>query len=170
MSDPRKADPKSAHSNADGPISFAGGTLDQYRHVCAFFNSFDEEAEVIIPFVKDGLAQGQKAFHIVDPAHRTAYTARLEAEGIDVSGCSRTGQFEIRNWEEAYLREGRFDQDAMLTLIEQVLKGAQREGFPLTRLVAHMEWALQDRPGVNDLVEYETRLNYVLPKYKDPVI
>jgi hypothetical protein len=25
-------------------------------------------------------------------------------------------------------------------------------------------------PGVNDLVEYETRLNYVLPRYKDPVI
>jgi hypothetical protein len=33
-----------------------------------------------------------------------------------------------------------------------------------------MEWALEDRPGVDDLVEYETRLNYVLPRYKDPVI
>jgi hypothetical protein len=33
-----------------------------------------------------------------------------------------------------------------------------------------MEWALEDFPGVNDLVEYETRLNFVLPKYKDPVI
>ena len=43
-------------------------------------------------------------------------------------------------------------------------------GYPLTRLVAHMEWALEDMPGVNDLVEYETRLNYVLPKYRDPVI
>src|SRR6266478_1966478 len=43
-------------------------------------------------------------------------------------------------------------------------------GFPLTRLVAHMEWALEDRPGVDDLVEYETRLNYILPKYPDPVL
>jgi hypothetical protein len=33
-----------------------------------------------------------------------------------------------------------------------------------------MEWALRDNPGVGDLVEYETRLNYVLPKYADPVI
>ncbi len=33
-----------------------------------------------------------------------------------------------------------------------------------------MEWALLDKPGVDDLVEYETRLNYVLPKYDDPVI
>ena len=33
-----------------------------------------------------------------------------------------------------------------------------------------MEWILEDRPSVEDYLEYETRLNYVLPKYKDPVI
>jgi hypothetical protein len=33
-----------------------------------------------------------------------------------------------------------------------------------------MEWALLDKPGVHDLMEYESRLNYVLPKYDDPVI
>jgi hypothetical protein len=27
-----------------------------------------------------------------------------------------------------------------------------------------------DKPGVDDLVEFETRVNYVLPKYDDPVI
>ena len=152
------------------PIHFAGGTLDRYRHVCAFFDSFDQEAEVIMPFVRDCIQLGQKAFHIVDPGLREGYTQRLEQEGIDVAGCMSSGQFELKNWEEAYLREGRFDQDAMLALIEDVLIGSKDEGFPLTRLVANIEWALQDRPGVNDLVEYETRLNYVLPKYKDPVI
>jgi len=55
-------------------------------------------------------------------------------------------------------------------LIEEVLTEGRRRGFPLTRLVAHMEWALEDRPGVDDLVEYETRLNYILPKYPDPVL
>ena len=38
------------------------------------------------------------------------------------------------------------------------------------RLVAHMEWARQDWPGVDDLVEYETRANYLLTRYRDPVI
>jgi hypothetical protein len=31
-----------------------------------------------------------------------------------------------------------------------------------------MEWALDDRPSVDDLVEYETRLNYLLPVTKTP--
>ena len=33
-----------------------------------------------------------------------------------------------------------------------------------------MEWALADFPGVDDLVEYETRLNHVLPRYPGPVV
>jgi hypothetical protein len=158
-----------AAGSAD-PIPFAGGTLDRYRHVCAFFDSFEAEAEVIMPFVREGLERGEKAYHIVDPALRDDYVARLTADGIPVRDLQETGQFELRNWEEAYLRGGRFDQDAMLELIESVLIGGRDEGFPLTRLVAHMEWALQDRPGVDDLVEYETRLNFLLPRYRDPVI
>jgi hypothetical protein len=51
-----------------------------------------------------------------------------------------------------------------------MLQSGQAAGYPLTRVVAHMEWACSDAPGVADLVEYETRLNYVLPKYDDPVI
>jgi hypothetical protein len=36
--------------------------------------------------------------------------------------------------------------------------------------MGHMEWALLDKPGVGDLLEYEARLNYVIPKYNDVVI
>ena len=36
--------------------------------------------------------------------------------------------------------------------------------------MGHMEWALLDLPGVEDLVEYETRVNYVIPKYDHAVI
>ena len=58
----------------------------------------------------------------------------------------------------------------MLALIEGVLDGGKAQGFPLTRLVAQMEWALQDLPGADDLLEYEIRLNYLLPRYDDPLI
>jgi len=159
-------------NNAMGeqPIQFAGSTLGAYRHICAFFHTPDEEYSVLLPFIKEGFERGEKGFHIVDPRLRGEHIRRLESAGIDVKAAETSGQFQLRNWEDAYLRDGHFDQDKMLALIEEVLDSGQREGFPLTRLVAHMEWALEDRPGVNDLVEYETRLNYILPRYKDPVI
>jgi hypothetical protein len=150
-------------------VRLAGATLGRARHVCAFFNSKDEEYRVLLPFIKEGFEHGDKAFHIVKDEHRPAHRRRLQDAGIDVGAAESGGQLELRRWEDAYLREGRFDQNRMLALIEEVLQGGVAAGYPLTRLVANMEWALEDRPGVNDIVEYETRLNYVLPKYDDAV-
>ena len=157
-------------SESSQPIRLAGSVLGARRHVCAFFHSPDEGYRVLLPFIKEGFERGEKAFHIVDPKLRAEHTRRLASTGIDVEAAEKSGQFELRNWADAYLRDGHFDQDRMLALIEEVLDSGIQEGFPLTRLVAHMDWALEDRPGVDDLVEYETKLNYILPRYKDPVI
>jgi hypothetical protein len=72
--------------------------------------------------------------------------------------------------EEAYrvlmpfIKEG-FDQHRQIALIDRLLNSHRASGYPLTRLVGNMEWALEDKPGVNDLVEFELRVNYTLDKY-----
>src|SRR5467141_2677690 len=154
----------------DRSVQFAGGILGRQRHVCAFFNGIDEEHRVLRSFIRDGLDGGERAFHIVDPELREEHLKRLAEAGIDVERVMGTGQLEVRPWQDAYLRGGRFDQDAMLALLEEILQSGAAGGYPLTRLLAHMEWALLDKPGVDDLLEYETRVNYLLPKYDDPVI
>jgi MEDS: MEthanogen/methylotroph, DcmR Sensory domain len=151
-------------------VQFAGTPLGRQRHICAFFNGAEEEHRVLRSFITDGLDRGERAFHIVDPELREEHLKGLAEAGIKVQQVMGTGQLEVLPWREAYLRGDRFDQEAMLALIEEVLQSGAASGYPLTRLLAHMEWALLDKPGVDDLVEYETRLNYVLPKYDDPVI
>ena len=37
------------------PVTFAGGVLDHYRHVCAFVKSQTEADTVLDPFVQDGV-------------------------------------------------------------------------------------------------------------------
>jgi hypothetical protein len=154
----------------DQSLRLDGSTLGQHRHICAFFNDLDEEHRVLRSFIKDGFDQGDKALHIVDPELREEHLKRLGEARIDVEGALASGQLEVRLWQDAYLREGRFDQDAMLTLIEEKLQSGAATGSRRLRLLAHMEWSLLDQPGVEELLEYETRLNYVIPKYDDPVI
>jgi hypothetical protein len=139
-------------------------------HACAFFHSKDEEYELLLPFTQDGYRSGEHIFQVVDKGHREERLRRLAESGIDVDNAGRSGQVEVRAWEEAYLRGNRFDQDAMLDLIQSVLEQGRKKGFSMTRLWANMEWALEDLPGVHDIVEYETRLNHVLPKYDDAVV
>ena len=115
---------------------------------CAFFHNADEEYRVLLPFIKDGFDQGERAFHIVDPKLRHEHRQRLAAVNIDMDAAESSGQFELRNWEDAYLRDGHFDQDRMLAMIENVLDGGKQQGFVRTRLVAHMDWALKIGPGL----------------------
>ena len=155
-----------------GSVQCAGSSLGQHRHICAFFNGLDEEHRVLRSFIKEGFDRGDKAFHIVDSERQGEHLKRLAEAGIDAEQAIGTGQLELRRWQDAYLRGDRFDQDAMLALLEEVLQSGAASGYPLTRLVAHMEWALLDQPGLDELsfVEFETRVNYLSPKYEDPLI
>jgi hypothetical protein len=152
------------------PIRLAGSVLRRSRHVCAFFHSKEEEYRVLMPFIKDGFEKGDRAFHVVDPNHRPAHLRRLEREGIDVTNAEATGQLEVRRWRDAYIEDNYFDQYRMIGTIKEALDPSKRQPGRVTRLVGNMEWALEDLPGVHDIVEYETRLNHVLPEYHDPVI
>jgi MEDS: MEthanogen/methylotroph, DcmR Sensory domain len=151
-------------------LGLAGADIKCFRHICAFFHDSQQHYRVLLPFIKEGIQKGDKAFHIVDPELLPDHVRRLNEAGIDVAVAEQSGQLEVRGWGRAHLRGDRFDQKAMLALLEEVLTGARGQGFPLTRWVANMEWGLEDRPGVKDILEYETRLNYVLPNYDDVVI
>jgi hypothetical protein len=149
---------------------FTRSTFDQYRHICAFFYSTDELHRVLRPFIKDGFGRGDKAFHLVDPERREEHLRRLAEAGINVQEAMGTGQLEVRPWQDGPLHGDRFDQDTWLASFEQILQSGPAAGYAQTRFLAQMEWALVDLPGVDDLIEFETRVNYVVPKYEDAVI
>jgi hypothetical protein len=152
-------------------VKLAGSELTCSCHACAFFSSDDEEHAVLAPFMVDGLAANDRFVQIIDNEHRDDRVRQLKGHGIDVAGAMSSGQLEMRRWEEAYLKGGKgFDQNAMLKLIQEVLKEGRKSGFGMTRLWANMEWALEDLPGVEEIVEYETKLNHVLPLYDDVVV
>jgi hypothetical protein len=144
--------------------------FDQYRHICAFFNSIDEHYRVLRPFIKDGFDRGDKAFHLVDPERREEHLKRLAEADINVPEAMDTGQLEVWPWQDGPLHGDHFDQDTWLASFEQVLQSGPTAGYAQTRFVAQMEWALVDMPGVDDLIEFETRVNYVVPKYENAVI
>lgn len=151
-------------------MRFAGAELAEMRHVCAFFNSDDEEYRVLIPFIKDGFDAGNKAVHVVNPEQRQDHLRRLVAAGIDVRAAERAGQFELRANTETYLQDGRFDQDRMLETFERLASGNAGGAFPVSRIVCHMDWAVESGSHVDSLVEFESRVNEVWCRHEDAVI
>jgi hypothetical protein len=150
-------------------VHLAGEVLDLTWHICAFFNNRKESYRVLLPFIKEGFEHGNRAAHILDPREREEHLRRLQQAGIDVAQAVQKGQLVIRSWDNAHLQEGYFDADRQIALIEELLVVGKARCFELTRLVARMEWAWQDPPTVNQIVEYEVRLKQTLQNYDDVV-
>jgi MEDS: MEthanogen/methylotroph, DcmR Sensory domain len=152
------------------PISLAGFQLGETRHVCAFFNNDDEEYRVLLPFIEDGFDCGHRAIHVVNPGERDEHLRRLAAAGIDLATAERSGQFELRSNADTYLRDGRFDLERILGVFEQWASGNANGGFPLTRIICHMDWAVEAGSHVDDVCEFEARINDVWRRHEDAVI
>jgi hypothetical protein len=151
------------------PIHFGGSELDPKHHICGFFRNAEEEYRLLLPFIKEGFDRGEKAFHVVNPKLLDNHLERLGSAGIDVNHVADSGQLGLCDWDQAYFPDDRFGQDRMLRMSQEVLSAAGLSGYPRTRLVARMEWALEEHDGVNDLIEYEARFN-LMHDAKDPVI
>jgi hypothetical protein len=121
----------------------------------------------LLPFICDGLNCGQRAYHVLPSKYREEHLQQLRDAGIDVEAAQRSRQLELALPEHTYLRSGRFDKEAMLAVIQEALRAGTSLGFPLTRMIAHAETAVDDWSSANEWVEYEMRLNDVLPRYDD---
>lgn len=151
-------------------IQFAGASLGRHRHVCAFFNGAEEGFDVLAPFIRDGFLCNHRAIHLIGADKREAHFRRLRCERIDTEASQRSGQLEVRSTVEAYLQHGRFDQDRMVEDFAAFASGGKDAKYPLSRIVCDMDWAAESPDHLEDLIEFESRVNDLWSQHDDIVI
>lgn len=151
-------------------VTLAGHCFDRYCHVCAFFNSRDEEYGVLGPYLKEGIEAGERVVTIVNPRLVDDHLGRLGAIGVDAKRKVHDGGLQVVPWDQAYLKDGVFDMDRMLGMIAAALSAGKEEGYPGMRLMGNMGWAYLGRPGTERIVEYESRANLVLERFGQPAV
>ena len=69
------------------PVRLAGAALGDRAHICAFVNN-EDAYRLLLPLLKDGLENGEKAVQTVDPQRREEYAGATFFSG---DRCQRTG-------------------------------------------------------------------------------
>ena len=152
-------------------LTLAGTPLVDYFHVCAFFNSRDEEYEVLSPFFKEGIDQGEKNLHIVNPDHASDHRVRLGEAGVDVQHCEACDQLKILRWQDAYLSDnGAFNKDKMLAAVDHMTGKGLDSGYKRIRVMGNMDWVFGNVPGAADIIQYECEVNEVLARNRQPAV
>src|SRR5258705_10840217 len=149
--------------NTRKSVSLFGENLDEGMHICTFFLKPKEEYDVPKRLEFKRVHLRSRAFHIVNPSLRSEHAQRIAEAGIDAARAEVEGQLEVIGWDEAYLRAGSFDRSAMLSLLPALLNDGRARGFPITRFIADMAWALTDPGATRSLLEYECPFNFALP-------
>lgn len=152
------------------PFSVCGESLSTPMHICGFFNSKEEQYEVIIPYIKEGLDNNEKVINILEGARHREHCSHLSATGISLTGKLATGQLEVLTSENTYIKGGSFAAKKMYKMLEQTLLAAERAGYDSVRACGDMIWALKNLPGTDELMEYEASLNLLTPQHSCSLI
>ena len=150
--------------------TLCGKPLDGLLHVCAFVDSRDQQYEILLPYLREGMNCEERLLNIVAPENRTDHVERLMEGGIDADELVADARLMLLTFEDTYLKDGAFSADRVLGMIEEAIASARRDGFPALRGFGEMHWALSGLPGTEQLIEYEARVNYLAPQLEAPLI
>jgi signal transduction histidine kinase/ActR/RegA family two-component response regulator len=151
-----------AESNDRSTLTRAIERIRTGDHLCTIYENQAEQFAAVVPFIRVGLERGEQCLYIADHNTTEAVPAAMRQAGIDVDSAMASGALVILISRETYLREGRFDPDAMIRFLMEATESAKAAGFSALRATREMTWALGPEPGVERLVEYEAKLNSFL--------
>ena len=138
--------------------------LNTHDHLCLIYETKKEQFAAVFPFINSGLKRGEKCIYIVDDNIAQEVIGAMQKSGIDVDSALKSGSLSIVNKQEVYLKQGYFDPAWMIQFLKEAVDSAKVEGFNALRVTGEMTWALGRDPGVEKLIEYEAKLNYIFPE------
>ncbi|HEX9046922.1 MAG TPA: MEDS domain-containing protein [Verrucomicrobiae bacterium] len=153
------------HDPVITPLAAATARLRRHDHLCLIYETAEEQFSAIVPYIKAGLERHEKCLYIADDNTATMVLDALRRGGIAVEAALKSGGLAVLTKQDTYLKDGRFDPDRMIELLEEATDRALREGYSALRVTGEMTWNLGGDPGAERLMEYEAKLNYFLPMH-----
>lgn len=149
---------------SDDGFSVSAGMVEEYDsndHLALLYESAKEQFDAVIPFVRQGLEQGERCIYIVDDNSTEAVVGAMQARGIDVEAAVERGALTFFDKHDVYLQNGSFDSDTALEFFDDAVTAANEDGETL-RVSSEMTWAVDDGDVVDGLAEYERQANELL--------
>lgn len=150
--------------SAPRTVTLCGRSLPEPGHICAFFNSREEEYDILGPYYREGMTLDEEVINIVGAGRLPEHRARLRSQGIDVEEGRNDGRLQVLTAEETYTKGGKFGATKMYELLQGALAAARSKGRRV-RTSGVMDWATQGGVSTEELMEYESRVNFLVPTY-----
>lgn len=152
-------------NNSNISLGFSNQKVPVGTHICLIFTKEEERKDSLLKFLLSGLESGERSACFSDRTdentlreffekHNISYDERKENKAISISGTS-----------EVYFENGVFDPDRMINNLTQFYEESLELGFPASRVIGEMTSEVENAPGGERLLEYESRVSMLLRNY-----
>lgn len=162
----RAADARSVGSNGLTAAQTSAEAVAQLTlgdHLSLIYETAEDQFASVVPFIRLGLQRGERCMYIFDENTEEDVLRALQAGGIATDEAIASGALVLVGKRDTYLKEGHFDPDLMIDLLERSTAEARAAGFSALRVTGEMTWALAGEAGSERLIEYEAKLNRFFP-------
>lgn len=129
------------------------------EHIALIYETRDEQFATAVPFIHQGLEQGEKCLYVVDDNSKEEVIAAMRADDIDVEAAQESGALTFFT-EETYISNGSFTPDEQLAFLADAIESAT-EAYPAARVAVEMTCFLDADLEYSDLIAYEERYNTI---------
>jgi len=141
------------------------GDVPWGTHFCMFYNSKDDLLDILIPYFRSGLENGEFCMWITSkPLTKAAARSIMRKAMPEFEDYMKKGQIEILAHDEWYLQDGVFDSDRVLNGWVEKLDQATGMGFNGLRLTGNTFWL--EKEIWQDFMVYEEAVNRVIGNYR----
>lgn len=142
-------------------LGFGDWTINWGTHICGLYETEEERDSIIMGYLNRGDRDGD--LQIYCPTERSPENFRKEYTKL-FPDCSDHlhdhNCFRILSPRELYYPDGTFSPQGMERNLNAFYEESRKNGPRNVRTLAEMVWALETIPGAEQLMEYESRLNY----------
>jgi hypothetical protein len=125
-----------------------------------FFDCLDQQVQAMIPFIKDGIAQGDRSLMLIEGRQFGAWKQALELHGVDVHASIEAGKLSFRA-NSKWLQPDEFNSIRMARRVwEAVERSLERHST--VRVIADLGWTLEAGVTSDQVCHWEATLDCLL--------
>ncbi|MEP3278997.1 MAG: MEDS domain-containing protein [Stappiaceae bacterium] len=137
-------------------VLLEGIAIDHGNHICTLYENDLGRLKWSVPFLADGLRNGDNCFLIATPVVQAEILSNVEKAFEGVAEAQDQGRLIVS--------EGIPDPKAMCEFVERSLVMATQSGTQSFRLIGDMTWCLHGGMSFDELIDYESRYNYSIAR------
>jgi hypothetical protein len=143
-------------------LGFTDKKVPAGYHICQIYSDEHERRDSLLKYLVSGLQTGERTACFSEKVDEEDLREFFSQYNISYDECKQKKAIVLSGTNNVYFQNNMFDPDRMVSTLTDYHQESLTLGFPNARVIGEMTPEIQNVPGGNRLLEYESRVSMLL--------